>query len=168
MLVSYIIITGLSGSFAQTQVPSVGVAVIPFLFIFFAGYDIALTPLLISYPCEIWPYRLRSRGLTVTFVSTVLAIFFNTFVNPIALQAIGWKYYFVFVAVLVCFGLTAYFFYPETRGYSLEQMAVIFDGEDAEVENPEKTATEVARRTSVVEYATGEKGAMGSHVEEKV
>lgn len=78
MLVSYIIITGLSGSFAQTQVPSVGVAVIPMLFIFFAGYDIALTPLLISYPCEIWPYRLRSRGLTVTFVSTVLAIFFNT------------------------------------------------------------------------------------------
>ena len=85
MLVSYIIITGLSGSFAQTQVPGVGIAVIPMLFIFFAGYDIALTPLLISYPCEIWPYRLRSRGLTVTFVSTVLAIFFNTFVNPIAL-----------------------------------------------------------------------------------
>ena len=74
MLVSYIIITGLSGSFAETQVSSVGIAVIPMLFIFFAGYDIALTPLLVSYPCEIWPYRLRSRGLTVTFVTTVLAV----------------------------------------------------------------------------------------------
>jgi MFS family permease len=168
MLVSYIVITGLSGSFAQTQVPSVGVAVIPMLFIFFAGYDIALTPLLISYPCEIWPYRLRSRGLTVTFVSTVLAIFFNTFVNPIALEAIGWKYYFVFVGVLICFGLTAYFFYPETRGYSLEQMAVIFDGEDAEVESPEKTADEVMRRTSVVVDYASDKAAVGTHVEEKV
>ena len=94
--------------------------------------------------------------------------FFNTFVNPIALEAIGWKYYFVFVAVLACFGLTAYFFYPETRGYSLEQMAVIFDGEDAEVESPEKTAVEVARRTSSVAVYGNEKGVMGSHVEEKV
>jgi MFS family permease len=42
MLISYIVITGLSGSFAQTGVASVGTAVIPFLFIFFAGYDIAL------------------------------------------------------------------------------------------------------------------------------
>lgn len=71
------------------------------------------------------------------------------------------------MAVLVCFGLTAYFYYPETRGYSLEQMAVIFDGEDAEVDSPEKTAGEVARRTSVVGY-DGEKGGLESHVEEKV
>jgi hypothetical protein len=58
---------------------------------------------------------LRSRGLTVTWISTVLAIFFNTFINPIALSAIGWKYYIVFVAVLICFGVTAYLYYPETR-----------------------------------------------------
>ena len=170
MLISYIIITGLSASFAKSGVASVGVAVIPFLFIFFAGYDIALTPLLISYPCEIWPYRLRSRGLTVTFVSTVLAIFFNTFVNPIALEAIGWKYYLVFVVVLIAFGVTAYFFYPETRGYSLEQMAVIFDGEDAEVDSPEKVAEEVVRRRSSVAVYTEEKTLKGemSHVEERV
>ena len=42
MLISYVIITGLSGSFAQTGNASTGIAVIPFLFIYFAGYDIAL------------------------------------------------------------------------------------------------------------------------------
>lgn len=42
MLCSYIIITGLSGSFANTGNAAVGTAVIPFLFIFFLGYDIAL------------------------------------------------------------------------------------------------------------------------------
>lgn len=42
MAFSFVIITGLSGSFAQTGTASTGVAVIPFLFIFFAGYDIAL------------------------------------------------------------------------------------------------------------------------------
>lgn len=42
MLISYIVVTGLSGSFAQTGHAATGTAVIPFLFIFFAGYDIAL------------------------------------------------------------------------------------------------------------------------------
>lgn len=52
---------------------------------------------------------------------------FNTFVNPIALDAIGWKYYFVFVGVLIIYEISVCFLYPETRGYTLEQMAVIFD-----------------------------------------
>jgi Sugar (and other) transporter len=106
----------------------------------------------------------------VTLVSTVLAIFFNTFINPIALEAIGWKYYLVFVAVLIAFGLTAFFYYPETRGYSLEQMAIIFDGDDAEVPSPAETAQ---RSASVVEVrraslATGQgKGFSTSSYEQK-
>jgi nitrate/nitrite transporter NarK len=40
MLASYIVITGLSGSFAQSQSHSVGIAVVPFLFIFYGFYDI--------------------------------------------------------------------------------------------------------------------------------
>ncbi|GFF31272.1 lactose permease [Aspergillus udagawae] len=128
MLVSYVLVTALSGSFAMTRHAATGGAVIPFLFIFFAGYGIALTPLLTAYPCEIWSFRLRSRGLAVTWMSTVCASFFNIFVNPIALEAIAWKYYLIFVAVLLLFGATAYFLYPETKGYTLEQIAVIFDG----------------------------------------
>ena len=89
------------------------------------------TPFLSAYPCEIWHYRLRSRGLAVTWLASICGMFFNTFVNSIALSAIQWRYYFVFMAVLIVFGVTAYFFYPETKGYSLEQIAVIFDGPHA-------------------------------------
>lgn len=168
MLTSYVIITGLSGSFAQTQNASVGVAVVPFLFIYFAGYDIALTPLIVAYPVEIWPYSLRSRGLTVTWVTAILAIFFNTFINPIALEAIGWKYYIVFVAVLVIMCLTTYFFYPETRGHSLEQMAVIFDGEDAALVSSPGEAKERANSVGHAEEAMGEKGFADASAVEKV
>ena len=42
MLGAFIVVTGLSGSFATTGHAATGLAVIPFLFIFFAGYDIAL------------------------------------------------------------------------------------------------------------------------------
>lgn len=67
----------------------------------------------------------------------VIAIFFNTFVNPIALESLGWKYYFVFVVVLIIMGFTVYFFYPETKGYTLENIAILFDGEGAAVSSSE-------------------------------
>lgn len=42
MFVSYVLVTALSGTFAVTNQAATGGAVIPFLFIFFAGYCIAL------------------------------------------------------------------------------------------------------------------------------
>ncbi|OJJ76888.1 hypothetical protein ASPBRDRAFT_113801 [Aspergillus brasiliensis CBS 101740] len=127
MLISYVVMTGLYGSFVTTGSHSTGLAFVPFVFVYFAGYDIALTPLLTSYPCEIWPFRLRSRGLMVTWMSCIIAIIFNIFVNPIALEAIGWKYYIVYAVLLVVYGMIVFFFYPETRGFTLEQMALVFD-----------------------------------------
>lgn len=98
-----------------------------------------------------WPFRLRSRGLSVAWVSVVFGNMFNTFVNPIALDAIGWKYYFVFVAVLVAYEFTVYFYYPETRGYSLEEMAVIFDKEAAEAHGSMRDRDEKNGSTELVE-----------------
>lgn len=42
MLVAFGIVTGLSGAFAETQHGPTGIAVVPFIFLFFSGYDIAL------------------------------------------------------------------------------------------------------------------------------
>jgi hypothetical protein len=78
----------------------------------------------------------------------VLAICFNVFVNPIALERIAWKYYIVFVVVLIIYGLTAFFAYPETKGHSLEQMAVVFDGDAAAVPFPAETAERSASMAS--------------------
>ncbi|OLN85351.1 Lactose permease 31 [Colletotrichum chlorophyti] len=165
MLVSFIIVTGLSGSFAETQSSSVGMAVIPFLFVFFAGYDIAMTPFLTAYPCEIWQFGLRSRGLTVTWCSTVVAIFINTFVNPIALEAIHWKYYIVFIVMLTLLLITVYFTYPETRGHTLEQMAVVFDGEDAAAPPPAVTSQKTA---ALVSHEDEDKRQYNSDAEHRV
>ena len=61
------------------------------------------------------------------------------FVNPIALANIARKYYIVYCAILVLVCITVWFTYPETKGRSLEEMAVVFDGADAAV--PEHGAT---------------------------
>lgn len=131
MLVAYIAVTGLSGSFASTANAATGIAVIPFLFIFFGAYNMGLNPMLYTYPCEIWPFALRSQGLSSTIYTTFLSLVFNIFVNPIGLSTIGWKYYIVFICVLVIMLVVVWFLYPETKGYTLEQVAVVFDGEEA-------------------------------------
>ena len=53
--------------------------------------------------------------------------------NPIGLEALQWKFYFVYIAVLVIECLVIYFFYVETKGPTLEEIAILFDGEDAHV-----------------------------------
>ncbi|EXJ90827.1 hypothetical protein A1O1_03932 [Capronia coronata CBS 617.96] len=128
MLVSFIIITACAATFKISGNTTAGLVVVPFLFIFYGGYDLGLNPMLYAYPVEIWPYHLRSRGLSLAWIFLVVSTVFNVFVNPIAMEDIGWKYYIVFDVMILLFGLTAYFFYPETGGRTLEQVAEIFDG----------------------------------------
>ncbi|KAJ5140779.1 hypothetical protein N7448_004187 [Penicillium atrosanguineum] len=135
MLLSYILITALSGCFNTSGTAAVGTAVIPFLFLYYAGYDIAFTPLMLAYPAEIWTFSLRAKGVAICAMANYGALVFNQFINPIAFGAISWKYYFVFLAILLIVLVTVYYYYPETHGYSLEEMAVIFDGESARVTN---------------------------------
>ena len=164
MLVSYIFISALSGSFASTLHTATGLAVVPFLFIYYGFYDIAFTPLVVSYVCEIWPYTYRARGLAISQLSTQAAIFFNIFVNPIILEAIQWKYYTVYVGLLVIITITVYFFYPETNGHTLEEMVKVFDGEDAQV--PGEEALRAQMMSKRVDMGDAEH--MEIHADEKV
>jgi len=143
MLISYIMITVLSGSFTTSDTAAVGTAVIPFLFIYYAGYDIAFTPLIFAYPAEIWTLSLRAKGVAIAQMANYGALLFNQFINPIAFEAISWKYYFVFLVVLLVVLVTVYYYYPETHGYSLEEMAIIFDGESARVTGTAPTKVEM-------------------------
>lgn len=86
--------------------------------------------MLTAYPCEIWPFTLRAHGLTLTWTVSVAANCFNVFVSPIAMGAISWKYYIVFIVMLCLYNITVYLFYVETRGCTLEGIALIFDGDN--------------------------------------
>ncbi|RGP76673.1 lactose permease [Fusarium longipes] len=136
----FILITALSGSFANTGSNAVGITMIPFIFLFNAGYGVAITPLQVAYPLELWPFQLRSRGMSALWIIMISALIFNVFVNPIALAAIGWKYYIVYVALLVSYGLVIFFFYPETKGRTLEEISVVFgDAPDGLYETEDST-----------------------------
>jgi MFS family permease len=124
----------LSAVFAQSKPKNTNTAygVVVCLFLFDIAYNIACNPLLYSYPTEIMPFYMRSKGLAVKNMVGQIALIINMYVNPIALAAIGY-YYYIFYLGLNCFWLTCiWMFFPETKGYALEELAMLFD-DDANV-----------------------------------
>lgn len=128
MLISFVIWTACSAVFDSTHATALGRTVIAFVFIFFFHYDIAYTPLLLGYPTEIFPYSIRSKGLTVELLSVYGSLIVLAFVNPIALDNIGWRYYIFFCCFDVLVLIVTWFMFPETKGHSLEEIAEVFDG----------------------------------------
>ncbi|KAJ3559384.1 hypothetical protein NM688_g380 [Phlebia brevispora] len=105
-------------------------AVIAFIFLFYASYDLAFTPLIVMYTVEILPYSLRAKGFNIFNFVISLALIFNQYVNPIAMDHINWKYYIVYCCWLLFELVFLYIFIVETMGLSLEETAAVFDGDD--------------------------------------
>ncbi|GLI73944.1 hypothetical protein PoHVEF18_002176 [Penicillium ochrochloron] len=106
-------------------------AVLGFMFLFYIAYNIGYSGLLVSYSSEILPYRLRAKGLTIMFFCVDLSLWFNQYVNPIALQDIGWKYYIVYCIFLVFEIAVVWKYYVETKEIPLEEIVKKFDGDTA-------------------------------------
>jgi sugar porter (SP) family MFS transporter len=129
MLLFMILVTVCSARYSITQSTAAGYAVIIFLFLFLGGYVIGLTPIPVLYINEIWPSHLRAKGASIFWVTQAVAVCFNQYVNPIALERIMWRYYLVYVGVLVAVVVFMFFYVPETKGLSLEEVRIIFDGQ---------------------------------------
>ncbi|UKZ91446.1 uncharacterized protein TrAFT101_006424 [Trichoderma asperellum] len=152
MLVSYCLVTGFSAGFASTKKSGLGIAVIPSLFLYYGFYDIAWTPLPVPYTAEILPFKLRTKGLAVFTSVGTMANAFNQFVNPIALQAITWKYYAVYIAILLFYLVFAYFMYPETKHYTIEEVSMIFDRRNGDIEQLSDLASRKVEKGTIEQF----------------
>lgn len=89
------------------------------------------------------------------FLFIDLALFFNSYVNPVALDKLNWKYYIVYDVWLFVELVVVYFFYIETRNTPLEEIVKYFDGETALLGGD--LATEKARQILIEEGLSGNK-----------
>jgi MFS family permease len=133
MLVSFTVWTACSAVYEKTGNSSAGSAVLAMIFLFYGVAGLAWPGLTVSYTVEILPYKIRAKGLTLCFCFTALSGVFNQYVNPIGIENLRWKFYFVYIVILVIECLTIYLFFVETKGPTLEEIARLFDGEDAAV-----------------------------------
>jgi len=133
MLVLWCIFTALNATFAKSGGSGVGAAVIAFIYLFASSYSSCWTPLSQSYTSEILPFRLRAKGMAYFAFAQSVCTCINQWVNPIALEAIAWKYYTVYIALLVFYLVMVYLYFVETKGYTSEETAALFDGKADEV-----------------------------------
>ncbi|KAF8591257.1 general substrate transporter [Ramaria rubella] len=140
MLLFFSMQTVCSAQFALTGSEPAAHAYIAFIFLFSTAYGIAFSPLIVSYSVEILPYAIRAKGFNVFNFTISVAIIFNQYVNPIALSALGWKYYIVYDCWLAFELVFIYLFLVETKNHTLEETAAIFDG----VEGVEKISHKAA------------------------
>ncbi|KAJ7676395.1 general substrate transporter [Mycena rosella] len=124
--------------------------VIAFIFLYSAAYNLAFSPLIVTYALEILPYNIRAKGFNVFNITISIALIFNQYVNPIALAALNWKYYVVYCVWLVCECVFLYFYLVETKNHTLEETAAIFDGAT------EKIADSAATNLGGAKNASGE------------
>jgi sugar porter (SP) family MFS transporter len=106
---------------------SANVAVLFFIYAYSPCYNMGYNALTYTYMVEVWPYAERSSGIAVFQLFGRLAGFFTTFVNPIGLDGVGWRYLISYCAWLAYEVVFVYFFFPETFGRTLEELAFMFE-----------------------------------------
>ncbi|KAJ0323850.1 hypothetical protein COL5a_007961 [Colletotrichum fioriniae] len=103
-----------------------------FIFVYSPFYNIGWNALAYTYLVELFPFSQRAKGIAVEQLTVRFAVFFNTYVNPIALDSIGWKYYIVYCVWILVEILTVYMIFPETQGRTLEELSFMFEGKDVQ------------------------------------
>ncbi|EMC91174.1 hypothetical protein BAUCODRAFT_317249 [Baudoinia panamericana UAMH 10762] len=167
MLCAFIIWTAAAGSFHYHANVNEGNTVIAMVYIYYVFYNMAWSGLLVGYSAEILPYKVRAKGMTVMFLMVDIALFFNQYVNPIALKNIGWKYYIVYCVWLAVELVVVWFYYIETRYTPLEEIAKHFDGEDALVGGAVATEKSKHLAAELGGLDTVDVGEKSGHVEQR-
>ncbi|KAL5338858.1 general substrate transporter [Aspergillus crustosus] len=137
MLITFSVWTGCSAAYAQNGDPQAGSAVITMIFLYYGVAGFAWPGLTVAYCAEILPFNIRAKGLAVNLALTALSSVFNQYVNPIGLEDLQWRFYFVYIAILVIECLYIYLLFVETKGPTLEEIAALFDGDTANISDLE-------------------------------
>lgn len=132
MGVAYIIWTICSAINEQRNFEDRGFAraVLAMIFLYMVLYH-ACSPVAPTYIMEVVPYSLRSKASMLYQLTGNLAMLYNSFANPVAMDAISWRYYIIWCIVIGINLTLIFFFFPETKNRGLEEVAEIFDGPNA-------------------------------------
>lgn len=133
MIMANVPLTISSAMYTNHGTQAAAYTTVVFLFLYNAAFNIACNPLLYCYTTEILLYSIRTRGLSLQILVSQIALTVNQYVNPIALASIGYYYFIFYLGVLVASTIFIYFMFPETKGYTLEELGMLFD-EDSPIE----------------------------------
>ena len=104
-----------------------------FIWLFGIFYDIGFSGLLVAYALEVLPFHLRAKGMMIMNITVQAVLALGNQTNKIAWESLPnhWNFM-LFYTIWDTFQLVfVWFVYVETKGPTLEDVARIFDGDDA-------------------------------------
>ncbi len=117
------------------------------------------------YCSEIFPTHIRSRGLAFSLAVLFLSTIAYLEAAPTAFAQVGWKYYLLFIILTAIHLPLIIWYFPETKGLSLEEVGERF-GDEVVVHLTDLTEAE---RRELDEKIRAEKGgSLAAHVESNV
>jgi len=153
----YTVWTVASARSAIENSAAASIPVLVFIYVYSPFYNIGWNALAYTYMVELFPYEQRSKGIAVEQLTVRFAVFFNTYVNPIALDAIGWKYYIVYCVWILVEIATVYLLFPETHNRTLEELSFMFEGKEAQ----DRVTKNVDKALEIELASVGADGTMG-------
>ncbi|CAK7235884.1 hypothetical protein SCUCBS95973_009419 [Sporothrix curviconia] len=105
-----------------------GIAAIVMLFLFNFFFAVGLLAIPWLLPAEYPPLAIRTRAAALATASNWIFTFLVVEITPVSINSIGYKTYIYFAIFNFLFLPLIYFFYPETRNLSLEQIDLLFTG----------------------------------------
>ncbi|KAF2161116.1 hypothetical protein M409DRAFT_69970 [Zasmidium cellare ATCC 36951] len=109
------------------------------------------------YCSEIFPLDIRMLCVAITTADQWLWSFIISRTTPYMITSLGYGTYFFFASLMVAMGLWAYFFVPETKGKTLEDMEPIFGAPNALDTSSKLGGDEDPEGASHIEKKFGEK-----------
>ncbi|KAK6380737.1 hypothetical protein LTS17_004937 [Exophiala oligosperma] len=109
-----------------------GIGVVFSIYYFSCGYSGPMNTFWPTYSAEILPTSIRSFGVANSYLTFNCIIILLVQVTPLALDAISWRYFLIFLIMDIIFIVAFYVYCPETRKKTLEEIEALFGDEVAE------------------------------------
>lgn len=78
----------------------------------------------VAYPLELCTTKQRSLFFSWTLFAISMSAFIVNYINPIGIQNLQWRYYILTIVFACVIWVLIYFTFVETRGLSLEEIAI--------------------------------------------
>ncbi|KIW29745.1 uncharacterized protein PV07_05534 [Cladophialophora immunda] len=159
--------TAVSAQFAgQSNNRSAQIAGVALVYIY-----LVLSAALTEGPCAYWsaeffPTHLRAKGATINVVTFCVVSILWTQSASSAISNIQWRFFLVFICITAVTSPIIYFFFPDTQGKSLEEVALLFGDTDLVVVCQEDIVLDAESHTITGKiHIGGEEKAVAEHLD---
>jgi sugar porter (SP) family MFS transporter len=82
------------------------------------------------WAAEFYPTHLRAKGATLQTVTYACVSIMWSQSGSTAIANLGWKFFLIFICITIVTGNIIFWFFPNTQGKSLEEVALLFGDDD--------------------------------------